>query len=290
MNRFTSRHENRRSIALASVCGEGGKRSEPGEAAQPALFELAEGRRRQFSPGLFKLPWPVRLSLLAAAISLLALPPALSQTDSGGDANPSSQTTVDAQKELYKVNPLTGQVSAQGSDYVPLTGHERWKMYFKQNYWSVGAYFGPFAAALVLDQATGQPEQWGGGFPGYGRRLASRLGGAVIQGSVQAPLAAWFKEDTRYIMSTQHGFKRRAGHALLYGFLTYNNNGKPTLNVANLAGYYAASAASTLWLPGVGNTALYALRDGSSEVGLGAAVNLIQEFWPEISRTLRRHH
>lgn len=184
------------------------------------------------------------------------------------------------------MNPLTGQASASGSDYKPLTGEERWKLYFKQNYWSVGAYMGPLAAALVLDQATGDPKEWGGGFPGYGRRLASRVGGAIIQGTFQAPVAALLKDDTRYIISNQHGFKRRARHALAYGFLTYNNQGHPTLNIANLGGYYAASAATTLWLPGRRNASLYTLSDGSQQVGLNALVNLIQEYWPEIHRTV----
>lgn len=218
--------------------------------------------------------------------SLLALP-AFSQSGSGDSANPPTQSAAGTQNDVYNVNPLTGQVSATALHYQPLTGHQRWKLYLKQNYWSVGAYFGPLVSALVLDQATGQPEEWGGGFAGYGRRVGSRLGGAVIQGSVQAPLAALLKEDTRYIISGQRGFKRRAGHALIYGFLTYNDKGKPTLNVANLTGYYAASATSTLWVPGVGNSATYALRDGSLQVGLAAVVNLVQEFWPEILRTVR---
>jgi hypothetical protein len=128
----------------------------------------------------------------------------------------------------------------------------------------------------------------GGGFGGYGRRLGSRLGGSLIQGTFQAPVAALLGEDTRYILSNRHTFKGRAGHALLYGFVTYNNQGHTTLNAANLGGYFAASAASTLWLPGERNVALYTLTDGSRQAGLGALVNLLQEFWPEIHRTVLR--
>jgi len=185
------------------------------------------------------------------------------------------------------VNPLTGQTSASGSGYRPLTGGERWKIYFKQTYWSVGAYFGSFFAALVLDQAKGDPKEWGGGFRGYGRRVLSRWAtGNVVQNSFQHPAAAVLNEDVRYITSNQHGFKRRAGHAVLYSFLTYNNQGRPTLNIANIGGYYVASAASTLWLPGHRNAALYTLSDGSQAIGLSVPVNLLQEFWPEVCRTL----
>ena len=231
-----------------------------------------------------ELNWCVRFILLWAVLGVLVTP-AFPQSSDGDKADAASS---DPAKPWRRVNPLTGQISASAADYVPLTGSERVKMYFKQNYWAVGAYMGPFAAALVLDQARGDPREWGGGFPGYGRRLTSRVAGAVIQGSFQAPVAALLKEDTRYIVSNQHGFKRRAGHALRYGFLTYNNQGHPTLNIANLGGYYAASAASTLWLPGTRNAALYALTDGSQQIGLNASVNLIQEFWPEIRHKVFR--
>jgi hypothetical protein len=158
------------------------------------------------------------------------------------------------------------------------------------NYWSFGAYFGPFFTALVLDQATGSPEQWGGGFPGYGRRVASRVGDAILQGSIQAPLAAVLHEDVRYITTSQHGFKRRARHAILYSFLTYNNEGHRTLNIANLGAYYASTAVSTVWLPGRHNVVSYALGNGTEQVALSVPVNLLQEFWPEISRHVFRRH
>ena len=79
------------------------------------------------------------------------------------------------------------------------------------NYWSAGGYFGPFFAALVLDQSTGSPSQWGGGFAGYGRRVASRTASAILQGTFQAPAAAVLHEDVRY---SQHRAKRRAWHAV----------------------------------------------------------------------------
>ena len=222
---------------------------------------------------------------IVAALGAMFLPPAFSQSQSSEQA---VQAPGSPEKELINVNPLTGMVSASGSDYRPLTAHQRWRLYFKQNYWSVGAYFGPVASALVFDQASGNPEEWGGGFAGYGRRLGSRLGTSTIQASFQAAAAAFLGEDTRYILSNRHTFKGRTGHALLYAIVTYNNQGHTTLNVASLGGYDAASAASTLWLPGQRNVALYTLTDGSKQAGMGALANLLQEFWPEIHKIVFR--
>jgi len=243
----------------------------------------------------------IRLALLGTVLILNALPSAFGQTT--GATGPSSPTSNGAgetaqvaapsssqdEKQRLSVNPLTGQTSAPGSNFTPLTPDERWKLYIKQSYWSVGAYFGPLFAALVLDQATGTPPEWGGGFRGYGRRLASRWASAdLVQNGFQFPVAALLKEDVRYIASTQHGFRRRAGHAILYSFLTYNSQGHPTLNVANVGGYYFASAVSTAWMPESQKLGSYTLSNGSESIALSIPVNMLQEFWPEIRHTVFR--
>jgi len=205
------------------------------------------------------------------------------------DTNPSAESSTTSQKKQTSVNPITGMVSTPASGYEPLTGDERVKLYFKMNYFSMGAYFGPFFAALVLDQATGSPAQWGGGFAGYGRRVASRLGSAILQGTFQAPVAYLLHNDVRYISSGRGGFKHRAWHAVVYSFLTYNEQGRPTLNIANLGGYYAATAVSTAWLPSHNNLAAYTFSNGTEQIGLSIPINMLQEFWPEISRAFHRH-
>ncbi len=227
---------------------------------------------------------------LLMILGLFFVAPGFAQTSTPPNTPPSvsSQPSPEEEKRRLTVNPLTGVGTASAADYHPLTPQERWKLYWKQNYWSVGAYTGPVASALVLDQARGTPPEWGGGFPGYGRRLASRLGSGIIQGTIQAPVAALMKYDVRYIASGQQGFKRRAAHAVIYSFLTYNNEGHPRLNVPKLGAYYAGSAISTLWLPGHQNVVSHALRDGSRQAGLSIAINLLQEFWPDIQRRL--HH
>jgi len=197
---------------------------------------------------------------------------------------------VEDSRERLKINPVTGLGVASESNFTPLTGTERWKLYFKMNYWSVGAYFGPLLSALVLDQTADSPYRWGGGFRGYGRRAASRVGNAILQGTFQAPVAALLHEDVRYISSSQQGFKRRAKHAILYSFLTYNSQGHPTLNIANLGSYYAATAVSTAWLPGIPNTLKYTLSNSTEQIALSVPVNLLQEYWPEIRKYVLHWH
>jgi hypothetical protein len=205
--------------------------------------------------------------------------------DQGGTADP--PPPVISQWKV-NVNPVTGMVSSNGT-YTPLTGAQRWQIYWKMNFFSVGAYFGPFFSALVLDQATGSPAQWGGGFRGYGKRVGVRTVSAMLQGTFQAPVAYALHEDVRYIMSDQPGIKRRIAHAVLYSFLTYNSSGHPTLNIGNLGAYYASTAVSTTWLPGHYKVLSYTLSNASEQIVLSLPVNILQEFWPDMMRVIHRH-
>jgi hypothetical protein len=192
------------------------------------------------------------------------------------------------QNQALSVNPVTGLVTASALGYHSLSGNERWQLYWKQNYWSVGAYFGPVFTALVLDQATGSPSQWGGGVRGYGLRVASRTAMGAVQGTLQASIAAVLHEDVRYISSAPAGFKKRALHAIAFSFVTYNAQGRTTLNFANLTSIYATTAIATAWVPGRFKLATYTLTNGTEQIALSLPINLLQEFWPEIRRKIFR--
>lgn len=223
------------------------------------------------------------LSFASGLLLLILVPrPAWGQAPPADPAPPSADNPL-------TINPLTGLASASASNYHALTGKERWQLYWKQNYWSAGAYSGPVLSALVLDQATGSPHEWGGGFEGFGHRLGSRTLSAVIQGNFQAALAAPLHEDVRYISSGPGGIGRRALHAFAFSFLTYNSQGQTTLNISNITGYYAATTISTSWIPIHEPLGKYTLIHGTEQLGLAIPVNLLQEFWPDIRRTVFRH-
>ena len=262
--------------------------------SDPFALPLAKSDRQQ--PSLVAAGLVATLSSASSAFGADSAPSQGSSVGNSGSQTSSSHAASandppQASKDEtsgFSVNPVTGLVSASAANYQPLTGSQRVKLYFKQNFWSVGAYFGPVAAALLLDQTTDSPSQWGGGFSGYGKRVASRMAAGIVQGSVQAPLAALLHDDVRYIVSKEQGVKRRTWHAVVYSFATYNNHGHPTANIANIASYYGASAVSATWLPGYHNVARYALIDGSESLGLSIPVNILQEFWPDVRRYVFR--
>ncbi len=231
------------------------------------------------------------LRAVLAAIALLAIPPAArsqqAASDTGSPAAESQQSaapapsTTENPKAQLAVNPVTGMTTVAAFNFTPLTGRQRLKLYWTQDFFSFGAFFKPTLFALVLDQATDSPSEWGGGFRGFGLREASRIGGNIVSGTIRAPLAAALHEDVRYI-SYEHGGKRRFLHSVEYSFLTYTNQGHPTLNIAKLVSYYASTAISTTWHPGHHSGVEYTFANGSEQLGLSVPFNVLQEFWPNI--------
>lgn len=205
---------------------------------------------------------------------------------SASQSGDSAQSAAQLENTQLAVNPLTGLVPVSALNYVPLTGKERWKVYWKQTYFSYGAYFKPAIFALLLDQTTNSPSAWGGGLRGYGLRFASRTANSMVQGTIRAPLAAVLHEDVRYVYSGQHSRKRRILYAIEYSFLTYNDRHQTTLNVAKLVGYYGSTAISTEWHRPEHSVVGYTFANGSEQLALSVPINILQEFWPYLSREL----
>jgi hypothetical protein len=272
---------------LAWALGEDAAGCWTSNANPPAGQAFRESEEHFTTGDIGRLLVPCQFTPTFGSASMDSQASSAAQTSS---TNSPDESSAKDEKQRLKVNPVTGLAGTSESSYSPLTGNERWELYFKMNYWSVGAYFMPVFSALLLDQTTGSPHEWGGGFPGFGRRVASRVGNGILQGTFQAPVAAFLHEDVRYISSSRHGFKRRAAHAVLYSFLTYNSQGRPTLNIASLSAYYASTAVSTAWLPGIQNGARYTFSNATEQISLSFPTNLLQEFWPEIRHYVLRRH
>ena len=89
--------------------------------------------------------------------------------------------------------------------------------------------WGPFLRRWFSINLRARPRNGESGFHGYGLRGASRTASAVVQGTVQAPLAALLHEDVQAMWQARTvGVNGALLHALQYSFLTFNSHGHPT--------------------------------------------------------------
>jgi hypothetical protein len=164
-----------------------------------------------------------------------------------------------------------------------MTTEDRWKDYVRQNFAQPGAFFQTFFTALG-DQTGNVPSAWGKGLGAFPRRAGSEFARFTIGGTIKSAMAAGLHEDTRFYPCACRGVLSRTAHAVSRTVLTYNQNGKRTLDIAGL---YGGPVIMTAWYPGRYTPLGYGVRQGNLAIGITAGIYLIREFSPELKGLFR---
>jgi hypothetical protein len=141
------------------------------------------------------------------------------------------------------------------------------------------AYGGALAFAYAgVDQLRNDPIEWGKGWPGYQKRLASNLGEFVIQESVTDLLAAMMNRPLDYQPSPHRKFGARVGWALQRAFTDPMPDDTHPIAVPRIVGAYAGSFAQASWRPGTGASRnRIAIVNGTTSLLIGGVINLYHE-------------
>lgn len=160
----------------------------------------------------------------------------------------------------------------------PLTGKQREQIYVRQTFLTAGSYVAR-AFSAGIDQMRGEPRQWAGGFPGYGRRYAARYGQFVMQNSLVAGGNALLGYEPRYDFCRCKGLWPRTLHAVSRNFVAYNRTERELRpQTPTYAGAFAAGMMYNWWLPGrhgIWKGGAYSLL---SQAGIGSGYNFVSEF------------
>lgn len=129
-----------------------------------------------------------------------------------------------------------------------------------------------------VDQLRNDPPEWGKGWHGYERRLASDVGEFVIQETVTDVVAAALNRPLDYQRCRCTGTGQRIGWALESSVTDPLPNGHRALAVPRIVGAYAGSFAQASWRPDTpsGRTRT-ALVNGTVNLIVGAGINLYYE-------------
>jgi hypothetical protein len=200
------------------------------------------------------------------------------------DFTPSQAET----KQQLKVNWLYGAYVPKDVRPAPLTLPQRRKLFVRQTFITPGIYIRTVFLASI-NQAQGSPYEWGDGFAGYGRRLASNYSQTAIQNVFSTVGNAALGYEPRYDRCRCAGVGPRTKHALMRAFLTYNNTEqelRPQLALYGAA--FGAGMLSSTWKP----RAQPWSEGGKSiatQAGFSVLFNWLGEFAPEITGKLRKH-
>lgn len=170
----------------------------------------------------------------------------------------------------------------------PLTAQERWKNYAKDAFLSPGPFFATVMPALG-EQRNNQPSEYGQGWDAFGNRLGRRAAMYQLQTALYHSSAAALGTETGYRRCRCTGAAKRLGYALTRTFLTKTNAGTTVPNLAYLGGTFGGAAIATEgWYPARYRATGEGVRAASIQVSAYTAINVIQEFGPELKKLFRR--
>lgn len=173
-----------------------------------------------------------------------------------------------------------------GAPYTPITAAQRAEWWAER---SLG--WESFAAGIVKGAARTwwrtSPEEWGGSWEGFAKRVGTRQVEAILSRGIEAGLGSLWGEDPRYFRAGPSDAPGRLRHAVVSAFVTYRSDGSRGPALARGIGIVSAKLVSQSWKP---ERPLW--QEGPQSLGTGFAGrivgNLFREFAPDLKRKLLR--
>lgn len=173
-----------------------------------------------------------------------------------------------------------------GKPYMPITVPQR------AEWWAERSLDWESFGAGIIKGATRtwwlkSPEEWGGSWEGFGKRVGTRQAESIISRGIEAGVGSLWGEDPRYFRSGRTDFSGRLRHAVVSAFVTYRRDGSRGPALARGIGIVSAKTVSRSWKPD---------RDWWQEsiepLGTGFAgritSNLLREFLPDFKHQILR--
>jgi hypothetical protein len=168
--------------------------------------------------------------------------------------------------------------------YAPITLKQKYEYSLEQ------MFSGPRLVAILvhtaIDQTEVNPHAWGSNAPAFGVRAASLFGRSFVGATITSGIRGIDHEDPRYFYSHKKDNLDRIEYALVHTFEVHNDNGSMMPAYSRFIGTFGMPFLAQAWRPG-GFNAPDALRSGCIGIGLGMAMTLAQEFWPDVKHALR---
>ncbi|WP_155121291.1 hypothetical protein [Bryobacter aggregatus] len=146
------------------------------------------------------------------------------------------------------------------------------------------------AIAGAFQHLRNSPREWGQGWDGLGKRMASSAGRHAIRTTIKYGIGTLLHEELHYQRSEDTAFKLRLRHALVSTIITRKKtSGKRTLAMGEISGAIGSGMISRLWQPVRLRTVSSGFASAGIMLGSDATFNVVREFWPEIRHPRRKN-
>jgi hypothetical protein len=172
-------------------------------------------------------------------------------------------------------------------DAPPLRSGEKFHLFAKTAFDPVTVVIA--AAQAGLSQADNQFKGYGQGAAGYGKRFGAAFADQVSAGFFSNYMyPTLFKQDPRYFRKGHGGFPRRFVYSLTQEVICHTDSGGRAFNASNILGAVSSGALSNAYYPSEDRGFKLTMSRSGLAVAYASAGNLLNEFWPDISRKLHK--
>lgn len=180
---------------------------------------------------------------------------------------------------------------ANSEDFVPLTVRGKFH-YFAVESFRPGIYpvAAVYTAYTMANPPSAYPPKWRDGFPAFARNYGDFMASWVSVQGGKFVVASLIHEDPRYFPSHSRNFFARSFNAIRFAVIDRSDQGHPRLAVANLSGALAGGYVGNAYLPAPYVDERHALRRSALALSGFATSNLVDEFWPEVTRVAKKLH
>jgi len=200
-------------------------------------------------------------------------------------ANTNPESPERASKRIFGIIPNYRTVPG-AARYTPLGAYGKFKI-AAQDSFDPGTFIlsGMIAGEAQLARST---PSFGQEPSGYLRYFGTTYGNMAIGNFMrEAIYPALLREDPRYFRRGTGSTLSRIGYAVSQIYRTHTDRGGTQFNFSEFLGSATAAAISDSYYPGR-RTVRNAASKWGIQVGIGAAGNVLKEFWPDLDRKFRR--
>lgn len=233
--------------------------------------------------------WGIRAYVTFCALAMS--PSAVAQLAPAQDARlPSAPSQIQRRQIASAAAPLATRQSLTAlasAPYQPLTKRQKFAAFVHHTYSPYTFVNAMYNATYA--QAVGDPQEYGGGMEGWGKRFGAAMAGTETRsffGDFLFPTL--LHQDPRYFALYQGSKRKRALHALSRVVVVRADDGHNTFNSSGLLTIAFAAGLSTAWVPeGQRSVGLTFSRMAGAIQG-NATSYLLREFTPDLQRLFRR--
>jgi hypothetical protein len=168
----------------------------------------------------------------------------------------------------------------------PLTSGQKFKLFLTESI-SASRLLASTAGAGI-NQARDWPHGYGQGSDGFAKRFgASMATGASSHAFGTFLVPSILHQDPRYFVRYNGSFGVRVKYALRRMIVTRDDDGREVFNWSGIIGPMMAESLANSYLPEHEQTVAKTFERSGVRIGLGAANNLMKEYWPTIFKSLR---